>query len=278
MSGRMCRTLVFFTVCVCVCVCGSSAAQSAGQKGKTAANWSASRASSTSSCISCVRFFTQNEIIWKCLSAQHPDPPSPTPHDTPHPPAKGSSIIREQTIKQNGFLFRFYIYIQFVVFAFGFLFRDVSEICLTIKGMSWSARSGVERWVGGRQLMMRCLIKWKFMAYAAKRKLFGHLMCCCWPACRKVFQQNYNNEALRVCLSVCVCACVQQNTQSCFVNKIQCCCCCLLMPVFKKSFLLLLLPVVRCLAIIWVVLQQRQTQTQIPAHTLAHTHTAHMCI
>lgn len=95
-------------------------------------------------------------------------------------------------------------------------------------------------------------------------------MCCC---CRKVSQQNYNNEAVRVCRAVCVC--VQRNVQSCFVNKIQCCCCCccLFMPVFKKSFLLLLLPVVRCLAIIWVVLQQRQTQTQIPAHTLTHTHT-----
>lgn len=55
--------------------------------------------------------------------------------------------------------------------------------------------------------------------------------------------------SVRVCLPLSVC--VQQNIQSCFVNKIQCCCCycccCLFMPVFKKSFLLPLLAVVRAL-------------------------------
>lgn len=77
--------------------------------------------------------------------------------------------------------------------------------------------------------------------------------------------------SVRVCLPLSVC--VQQNIQSCFVNKIQCCCCCcccLFMPVFKKSFLLPLLAVVRALPGNYL---SCTTTKAARRHRYPHTHT-----
>lgn len=95
--------------------CLEGAAQSVGRKrGKRTANWSAFGASPNFLHILCAVFHA-NEIIWKCLSDHPALLFAPT-----LAAAKGSSIIREQTIKQNGFLFCFYIYkfFFFIFFAF----------------------------------------------------------------------------------------------------------------------------------------------------------------
>lgn len=127
--------------------CLEGAAQSVGRKrGKRTANWSAFGASPNFLHILCAVFHA-NEIIWKCLSDHPALLFAPT-----LAAAKGSSIIREQTIKQNGFLFRFYIYKFFFFFCF-FLLFILHKICLTIKGMSWFVWLG---WEGGRHSSWWC--------------------------------------------------------------------------------------------------------------------------
>lgn len=145
MSGRMCRTLVVLSFSLSV-FCLEGAAQSVGRKGKRAANWSAFRASPNFLHILCAVFHAKwnhlKVFVW---------PACPTPLSLLCPTqaaVKGSSIIREQTIKQNGFLFRFYIHTYKFLFFFFLLF--IHKICLTIKGMSWSVWLGRE-WRGGEE-------------------------------------------------------------------------------------------------------------------------------
>lgn len=159
-------------------------------------------------------------------------------------------------------------------------------VCVVGEGMKRGRGVGK-----AQQLMMRCLIKWKFMAYAAELKLFGHLMCVLLlllPACRKVSQQNYNNEALYVsaCLSLSVCSKTYKVVLLIRYNVVVVAvvvCLCLFL---KSNFCCLCWQLCeRCLAIIWVVLQQRQladTDTRTHTHTDAPTHSRtglqHMCI
>lgn len=152
MSGRMCRTLVVLSLSLPLSVfCLEGAAQSVGRKGKRAANWSAFRASPNFLHILCAVFHAKwnhlKVFVW---------PACPTPLSLLCPTqaaVKGSSIIREQTIKQNGFLFHFYIHTyKFLFFFFCFLF---TKFCLTIKGMSWSVWSGRE-WGGGSHSSWWC--------------------------------------------------------------------------------------------------------------------------